>query len=151
TITLHNAGPSDATGVAVTDLLPAGLAFSGANASTGSYDQATGVWTVGTVGNGTSETLKIQARVTNPAAITNIAEVSASDDPDPNSTPNNHNPAEDDEASVTVTPQLANLSLSKAVNDARPNVSDVVTFTLTLTNAGPDAATNVAVTDLLPA
>src|SRR5262249_49373450 len=30
------------------------------------------------------------------------------------------------------------------------NVGDTITFTVTLTNAGPDAATNVRVTDLIP-
>uniref|UniRef100_UPI002628ADC1 DUF11 domain-containing protein n=1 Tax=uncultured Tenacibaculum sp. TaxID=174713 RepID=UPI002628ADC1 len=44
----------------------------------------------------------------------------------------------------------ADLSIVKSINDATPNVGDVVTFTLTLTNAGPDVATNVSLSDVVP-
>jgi uncharacterized repeat protein (TIGR01451 family) len=37
------------------------------------------------------------------------------------------------------------------VSNATPNVGDPITFTVTLSDQGPDAATNVQVTDLLPA
>ena len=41
--------------------------------------------------------------------------------------------------------------MTKTVSDPTPNVGDTITFTVTLTNSGPDAATDVQVTDLLPA
>ena len=41
--------------------------------------------------------------------------------------------------------------MTKTVSDATPNVGDQITFTVTLSNQGPDAATGVQVTDLLPA
>ncbi|MBK8492582.1 MAG: DUF11 domain-containing protein [Saprospirales bacterium] len=50
-----------------------------------------------------------------------------------------------------MTPQVADLSLTKTVDNATPNVGSQVVFTITVNNAGPDAATNVTVKDLLPA
>jgi uncharacterized repeat protein (TIGR01451 family) len=151
TITLSNAGPNNATGVTVTDQLPSGLSFVSSTPSQGTYDNGTGVWTVGTVNSGGNATLQITATVTTSGAKTNVAEVTASGLPDPDSTVNNGNTSEDDYASVTVTPQAADLSLNKTVNNATPNVGDNVTFTITLTNGGPSTATGVQVTDLLPA
>ena len=50
------------------------------------------------------------------------------------------------------TPQgTADLSLSKIVDDATPTVGSDVTFTVTVSNAGPNNATNVSATDQLPA
>ena len=47
TITVHNHGPSDATGIEVTDVLPPGLTLGGATPSQGTFDATTGRWTVG--------------------------------------------------------------------------------------------------------
>jgi len=80
----------------------------------------------------------------------NVAEVTAVDQFDCDSTPNNSVTTEDDHASVSLTPKSADLSLTKTVNDATPSVGDNVTFTVMVSNAGPDAATTVAVQDLLP-
>ena len=53
---------------------------------------------------------------------------------------------------ITIAPGCdADLALTKVVSNASVNVGDQVTFTLTLTNNGPNPATNVEVTDLLPA
>ncbi len=104
TINLTNDGPNDATNVDVKDLLPAGLTYVSDTTSEGSYDNVTGIWDVGTVENGSTSTLTITATVTSAAAIENIAQVTASDQFDPDSTPNNDVPEEDDQDSATVTP-----------------------------------------------
>lgn len=43
------------------------------------------------------------------------------------------------------------LEMKKTVNDTTPNIGDVLTFTLTVTNNGPDPATNLSVSDMVPA
>ena len=78
-----------------------------------------------------------------PGPQTNTATISSADQFDPDPANNT--------ASATETPQQADLSLIKTVSDATPNVGDTITFTVTLTNIGPDAATSVQVQDLLPA
>ena len=47
--------------------------------------------------------------------------------------------------------QGIDLEINKQVNDTSPNLGDVVTFTLTIVNNGPDQATNVEIVDQLPA
>ena len=44
----------------------------------------------------------------------------------------------------------ADLALTKTVDDNAPNVGDEITYTLTVSNGGPDDATNVTVVDNLP-
>ncbi len=43
------------------------------------------------------------------------------------------------------------LTIAKAVDDPTPNIGQTITFTLEVSNAGPDVATNVTVTDPVPA
>jgi uncharacterized repeat protein (TIGR01451 family) len=140
TVTLTNKGPDTATTVSVNDALPSGLTLVSATPSQGSY--ASGVWTVGTVGTSAAPTLTLAAKVVSPSAETNTAAISHSDQFDPNTANNS--------ANATVTPQQADLALAKTVNDPTPNVGETVTFTVTLTNNGPNAATNVSVADALP-
>src|SRR5262249_52429553 len=55
TVSLSNQGPDAATDVTVQALLPAGLTFVSATPSQGSYNSATGAWTVGTVTTATAQ------------------------------------------------------------------------------------------------
>ena len=143
TVTARDAGPSAATGVTVQDLLPAGVTFVSATPSRGSYNSATGTWTIGNLGLSTAQTLVIQATVASPNPSTNTATISHADQFDPNTANNT--------ASAVVTPQQADLALAKTVSNPTPNVGDTVTYTITLSNNGPNDATSVQVTDLLPA
>lgn len=63
TVTLSNQGPSQATGVVLTDTLPAGISYRSASATQGGYTQANGRWDVGTLNNGSSAVLRISATV----------------------------------------------------------------------------------------
>ncbi len=104
TVTVVNAGPDQATNVAVTDILPSGLTFVSSTPSQGTYNNTTGVWAVGSINNGANATLQIVATVAIAGAKTNSAQITASDQFDPDSTPGNSASTEDDQASTSVTP-----------------------------------------------
>ena len=142
TVTATNNGPSGATGVIVSDPLPAGLTFVSA-APSGPYNSGTGAWTVGSLANGASSTLSIVAKVNTTSPTTNTATKTAEDQPDPTSGNNS--------AVATVTPVAADIAVNKSVDNATPNVGNTVTFTITATNNGPSGATGVVVNDKLPA
>lgn len=150
TITVVNQGPSDASGVAVSDLLPPGLVYESDVAQQGAFDPATGIWTVGALPVGASVTLDVSAIVATVGIHTNTAQVSAANEPDVDSTPANDVAAEDDQASVFVTATLIDLELSKSVSNPTPDLGSDVTFTITTRNEGPSAATGVVVGDVLP-
>jgi uncharacterized repeat protein (TIGR01451 family) len=151
TIDLFNAGPNDARGVVVTDQLPSGYMYVSHTATAGSYDEATGIWNInGILFDNTTETLNILVTVNPTGNYNNVAEITASDNDDPNSTVNNGILAENDQDEQNTVPiPSADLLLTKMVDDEFPDVSDDVTFTLTLNNDGPSEATGIVVTDLL--
>ena len=169
-----NSGPDSATNVKVTDALPAGLSFvsasgdsSGSDAGGGiwnidageTYNTATGEWSAGTIANGATAKLTINATVDNPASLTNYAEITAADQYDPDSSPTvdrnsddgSDGVADDDEASVQIIPHAADLSLGLVVSSITPDIGDTITYTMILNNSGPDTATGVVVTQSLPA
>ena len=79
TLTASNAGPADpATGVKVSDALPAGVTYFSDNGG-GAYDSGTGVWTIGNLAVSTPATLNITATVdanTDGRTIDNTATIS---------------------------------------------------------------------------
>jgi uncharacterized repeat protein (TIGR01451 family) len=146
TVTLTNGGPDAATGVQVTDLLPAGVTFQSYSATQGVYVEGTGVWTVGTVANAGAATLTLNAVVdagTGGSTILNTASASAAGQLDAN--------AANDSATSAIHVQAADLSVAKSVDDAAPDENDPVAYTIVVSNAGPSDATGVEVADLLPA
>ena len=145
TVSAVNAGPNDATGVRIVDLLPAGLAFVSAAPSAGTYDPSTGTWTLGTLATGGTATLQIVAMVADAVAHTNVAQRMAQNEMDP--VPLN------DMSGVTVNGPSADLQVLKTVSTQVPGVATVgerIRFTVSVTNRGPDDATNVRVLDMLP-
>lgn len=153
TITVLNSGPLSASGVQARDLLPSGMTYV-SDDSGGAYNSGSGVWAIpGNIAANGSASLQITANVNATGDYDNLAEVIASNQPDPDSTPNNAgaSPGEDDTDTVTITiDNSADLSLTKSVNDPTPSVGNTITYTLVVTNSGPNAVTGVQVRDLLP-
>jgi uncharacterized repeat protein (TIGR01451 family) len=143
TILAHNNGPDDATGVEITDALPAGVAFVSATTSVGTYDSASGLWTIGDFADGASATLTIVVTVGSPDPVLNTAMVTHSDQFDP--APGNNS------SGIIINGRQIDIAVLKVVDNTAPNVGDTVTFTITAHNNGPDDATGVAITDALPA
>ena len=79
TLTVTNAGPDQATGVAVTDHLPTEVAYV-SDDSSGAYSAGTGVWIVGAVASGASTTFHLTVAVnigTAGSTVTNATSVQA--------------------------------------------------------------------------
>ena len=142
TLIVKNNGPDTAENAVVSDKLPAGIVYV-SDDSKGAYNPKTGIWKLGDLPVGQSRILNIvtTVKVTNRTVI-NFANVS-SDTPDPNMTNNKCN------NSTTVPPE-ADLVLTKDVNTHRVTVGDKVTFTIVVSNLGPDTAVNTRAYDVLP-
>lgn len=144
TVVAKNNGVVDASGVQLVDLLPAGYTYISSTVSTGTYNPLTGVWAIGTLANGISATLTVTATVNASGLYANTATISGNEtDPDPSN----------NSSTVTPTPGAlqANLGVLKTVDVAMPTIGNNVVFTIVINNTGPNNATNVKVTDLLPA
>ncbi|MCZ7646853.1 MAG: C25 family cysteine peptidase [Planctomycetota bacterium] len=151
TITLNSAaGGTDSGNTTVSAPLPAGIDYDSSVPAQGSYDPATGIWDVGTMPANASRVLTVTGTVATTGAKTLTAQVANTLLPDVDSTPNNNVPTEDDQASVTVTPGLIDLSLTETVSNPTPVLGTDVVLTLTLRNDGPNTATGVTVRGTLP-
>jgi uncharacterized repeat protein (TIGR01451 family) len=143
TVTASNLGPSDAASVVVDDLLPAGLTFVTASASSGSYSNTTGLWTIGNLANGASETLSITATVARPESQTNQASVVSAPQSDPRGSNNT--------AAVAInSAPLVDIQVTQSVDDDTPGAGQSVVFLVTARNAGPSTATGVVLSSSLP-
>ncbi|HMB69127.1 MAG TPA: DUF11 domain-containing protein, partial [bacterium] len=145
-VTLSNAGPATASGVVVSDLLPAGLVYDSHAVSQGTYDPGTGDWAVGGVGLAASETLDLTAIVpagTAGATLINIATITASAQLDP--APGNNT------ASRNAVVRAADIAVTVSADTARANEGDTVVLTWSAVNQGPDASAGLVLTGAVPA
>ncbi|WP_299249900.1 DUF11 domain-containing protein, partial [uncultured Aquimarina sp.] len=146
TITITNNGAPSATNINITDQLPVGVTYVSDTPSQGTYDDVTGIWTIGDITNGNNATLAITATVdvgTSGDTITNTITVVNLDQTDNDIT------ADDPSEDIIVNNEV-DLVVAKTVDNATPDEGDTINYTITVTNNGPATATNVSLTDVLP-
>ena len=158
-INLANRSMKNATGIAIQDILPEGIDFSSVTniSNNGELVENTIIWTDIEMGFLSSMNLTYTASIESDAAIgtiINIAQVTAADQADLDSTPDNDDgdQSEDDEDSseISIIAPFIDLSLSKEVSTTTPSIGEAVTFTITVANDGIIPATDVIVTDVIP-
>jgi large repetitive protein len=153
TITLTNNGPHNATGVSMTDVLPASLLFQSINAPVGFVCSNPGVGangtvscTGGTVLNGTSAVFTLVTTVAPNAggSIVNGASVASAQ------SDGNSGNSSSSASGVTVNAPSADLTIAKTTAATSAVIGSNITYSIALTNNGPDTATTVSMTDPLP-
>ncbi len=143
TITVTNAGPNIATTVKLTDTLPTGVTFISASPGCSFAPPNTVICALGILNVGDFVNVTITVQPTTPGVITNTAEVTAAED-DPDTT--NNQATEETEVQG-----VADLSVVKTDQTDPVVVGQDLSYTLVVTNNGPSLATNVVLTDTLPA
>ncbi|MDO5860877.1 Ig-like domain repeat protein, partial [Methanobrevibacter sp.] len=140
TIAVTNNGPSNATGVNVTERLSPLVELIGNETDFGSYDGS--VWNIGNLNFNETATLTLVVRILANGTISNVVTVTSNE----NDTNRSNNNASSD--NVTALP-VVDLFINKTVNATLVNVSDLIEFTIAVTNNGPSNATGVNVTERL--
>jgi uncharacterized repeat protein (TIGR01451 family)/fimbrial isopeptide formation D2 family protein len=142
TIGVTNLGPSNATGVKLTDPLPAETTFVSAPGCT--EDAGTVECLVGNLAVGDTEEFEVTVDLApGAAAVSNTVTVSGTT-PDPN-------PLNDTATASFDATQQADMAITKQAAPAAINQGETSVFTLVVTNNGPSTAAAVTVTDPLPA
>ena len=143
TLTVTNNGPSTATGVTISDPLPAGETFvstTGGTFRSGILTDSVGTLAVGASRFDLHATVTVGASVT--GTLTNTATITR-DQPDP--TPGNNT-----STVVTTVISQADVSITKAASANPVSPGGDLVYTLVVTNNGPSDAANVTVSDPLP-
>lgn len=149
TLTISNAGTQGATGVVVTDTLPAHTGFLTASHG-GIFSDSVVSWPLFDLAAGADVTRSVSAWLpgTLPAeveAITNTASVA-----DDGHNGDDLNPLDNVAEDVDVIATGPDLVLAKTDGQTEVQPGGILTYTVTVTNTGPQTATGVILCDLVP-
>jgi len=146
TIVVTNNGPSPVSAVTLTDTLASGVGFVDASGSGWSCNFSAPTVTCDysgsplAVGTSASVTITVTAPITSNTVFTNSA-VAVATGTFPGT------PFSSNVVTLTTAPQ-ANLQLTKTATPSSVFAGQLVTYTVVVTNLGPDPATNVVITDV---
>jgi uncharacterized repeat protein (TIGR01451 family) len=149
TLDVENNGPDTAENAVVQYTLPPGITPDSVTPSVGSCDVTVSAVTcnLGTLANGATPDIVIVMTPPIPATLQHSAVISSgTDDPTPD-----NNTANGSTTVQAVPDSSADLSMDKSDSPDPVVVGQPLTYTLTVTNNGPDATNSVVVTDTLPA
>ncbi|MBQ6351045.1 MAG: DUF11 domain-containing protein [Methanobrevibacter sp.] len=140
-ITVKNNGPDVAHDVVMSDLLPKSLVWK-SDTGNGKYNHVTGKWTIGQLDSKGSVRLNIVAWVNATGTIRNDASVKGREF--------DYNPSNNMDSETIKVNKATDLAVDKSIDVSRANYTDEITWKLVIVNYGPDNATGVKVTDVLP-
>jgi uncharacterized repeat protein (TIGR01451 family) len=151
TQTITNNGPDAAVNAALTETLPASITFQSIVAPAGFTCTTPAVGssgaitcTIASLASGVTGTFTLVTNVVAPSGTVSLTTTVSSDTFDPDGANNTAT------ATTTIASQ-ADVSIAKTTASIVAVTGSTVTYTLTVSNAGPGAATSVVVTDVLPA
>ncbi|WP_353648310.1 LPXTG cell wall anchor domain-containing protein [Nakamurella sp. A5-74] len=139
-----NNGPSSATGVVVTDTLPAGISYASSTGAACTPNGQVVTCSVGNLANGAAATIELTTRVGNNTrqAITNSATVAA--------TTNDPTPANNTASSTVTVQAVADVAVTLVPRQTTVTAGTVVTYDLRVVNNGPATANSVVITGAVP-
>jgi uncharacterized repeat protein (TIGR01451 family) len=151
TLTISNVGESIATGVVVTDTLPANTTFVSASDG-GTFADGRIIWTIGTLNAGEGLLRTVTIRINNPlpagvTSVTNVAVVGDDGSRGPDKNPGNNR--DDDTTPIPIVDPI----ITKNVNVTLVRPGDPVQYTVTLSNPrsrSTASATKVTLVDKMP-
>lgn len=143
-ITVTNNGPSEATGIIVEDTLPSsGLIVLSVSPNVPVYGNMV-TWTYPSLAKGASETMTITVIPTQPGVITNTSSIAANE--------TDSNPCNNSSITQAFVRSVVETDLAVTMSHSPENVKvcKLLTFTVVVTNNGPEAATGVILYDQIP-
>lgn len=147
TLVVTNNGPSDSSGVVLTDTLPAGLTLASNTTSQGTVSNSGSTVTaaLGNLAAGATATVTLTVNVASSvtAAFTNTATVTSNET---DSVPANNTASE-----PTAVDRQFDLRVVKSDSADPATPGGTLTYTIDVFNDGPSDATNITLTDTLPA